>query len=144
MWFGGFGFYASFVVPVGNEVLGSFEQAMVTRQVTFWLNVLGALAGFLMLLESFSKSSFTSNRVKRIQFVSALSMLFMQAILFGLHPQIDAFVELEVGEVKGDYDQFYLLHRLYLWTSTFQWVAGWIWLGCFAKSGLSGQIKTSL
>ena len=128
MWFGGFGFYASFVVPVGNEVLGSFEQGTVTRQVTRSLNWLGVLAGCLMLLDSFSNWKLKTKVVKRVLFGTALFMLVMQATLCWLHPQIDAYVDLKGHEITGDYDQFYLLHRVYLWTITFQWIAAWIWL----------------
>jgi len=133
MWFGGFGFYASFVVPAGNEVLGSFEQATVTRQVTVWLNCLGVLAGSLMLLDSLFGRKLKTTLATQIQFGSALLILAMQATLFWLHPQIDAFVDLNVGEVAGDYDQFYWLHRVYLWTITLQWVAGWIWLFAYVS-----------
>ena len=140
MWFGGFGFYASFVVPVGNATLGSFEQATVTRQVTVPLNWLGVLAGCLMLLDSISLfDSISSWKTKtklamRVQFWAALFMLLMQATLFWLHPQIDAYVDLEVREVVGDYDQFYWLHRVYLWTITLQWVASWLWLFAYVAS----------
>src|SRR2546428_9021513 len=44
-WQGGFTFYAAVVVPVGQQVLGSdLEQGFITRQVTQWLNVAGAVA----------------------------------------------------------------------------------------------------
>lgn len=48
----GFGFYASFVVPVGNEVLGSFEESTVTCQVTVGLN---AFASGILPLSYISK-----------------------------------------------------------------------------------------
>ena len=133
MWFGGFGFYVSFVVPVGNEVLGSsFEQGLITRQVTVPLNWLGVLAATLMALNLlFNRKQFT-RAVSTIQVIAIVVMLSMQVALFWLHPQIDTFVDLETHEVVGDYDQFYWFHRLYLWASTIQWFAGWLWLACFA------------
>ena len=44
-WLGGFTFYASVVVPVGQRELGShLEQGFITRQVTNYLNLSGAVA----------------------------------------------------------------------------------------------------
>ena len=128
-----FWIYVSFVVPVGNEVLGSsFEQGLITRQVTVPLNWLGVLAATLMALNLlFNRKQFT-RAVSTIQVIAVVVMLSMQVALFWLHPQIDTFVDLETHEIVGDYDQFYWFHRLYLWASTIQWFAGWLWLACFA------------
>ena len=43
-WQGGFLFYAAVVVPTGTDVLGSIGQGRVTRHVTDWMNVIGAVA----------------------------------------------------------------------------------------------------
>lgn len=44
-WQGGFTFYGGVVVPVGSAVLGSDrEQGFITRQVTNYLNLAGAVA----------------------------------------------------------------------------------------------------
>ena len=44
-WQGGFTFYGGVVVPVGSAVLGSErEQGFITRQVTNYLNLAGAVA----------------------------------------------------------------------------------------------------
>src|SRR5207247_10483715 len=37
-WQGGFTFYASVVVPIGQEEFGHETQGIITRQVTVWLN----------------------------------------------------------------------------------------------------------
>ncbi|QEG23007.1 hypothetical protein [Mariniblastus fucicola] len=133
MWFGGFGFYVSFVVPVGNEVLGStFEQGLITREVTVPLNWLGLFAGLLMLCDVILMRFSGQSPGRRMPLLAvgamAIVILVMQVALFWLHPQIDAFVDLEIHEIKDDYDQFYWLHRLYLWASTIQWIAAWVWL----------------
>ena len=48
-WLGGFTFYAAVVVPVGQEDLGShLEQGFITRQVTKYLNLSGAIALLLL------------------------------------------------------------------------------------------------
>ena len=43
-WQGGFTFYAAVVVPVGQEVFGHLRQGFITRQVTVYLNLAGAVA----------------------------------------------------------------------------------------------------
>ncbi len=140
MWFGGFGFYVSFVVPIGNELLGSsFEQGLITRRATVPLNYLGVLAATLMVFDSVLTWKKSQSRIRYVQISCAVFMLAMLAALFALHPQIDAFVDTELGEIKGDYDQFYWLHRLYLWASTFQWISAWIWLICYCKSTIGSR-----
>lgn len=145
MWFGGFGFYVSFVVPIGTEVLGStFDQGMITRRVTIPLNWLGLTCSVMLLLNSaFGRKSGSGWWSRCVQFSSASAMLLMQLALFWLHPQIDAFVDLQIGELGGDYDQFYFLHRLYLWASTFQWIAAWLWLAAWCSTFANCQQGTS-
>lgn len=51
-WQGGFTFYAAVVVPVGQRVLGShLEQGFITREVTWYLNIAGAVAMAFLALE---------------------------------------------------------------------------------------------
>lgn len=140
IWFGGFFFYVSFVVPIGNELLGSsFEQGLITREATVPLNYLACFAASCMLLESILtwRRSATIRRKIQLGFVIVLSA--MTVWLMWLHPQIDAFVDVELHEIVGDYDRFYWLHRLYLWASTLQWVAGWGWLVCYVVAKQSNE-----
>ena len=44
-----------------------------------------------------------------------------------LHGQLDSMFDATELQVT-DENQFYQLHRVYLWLSTFQWAAAWIWL----------------
>ena len=142
IWFGGFFFYVSFVVPIGNEVLGSsFEQGMITRRATVPLNWLGVLSAVLMIVDSILSWRIRGVWNRRVQLACPIIMLAMLASLFILHPQIDAFADRVLGEIKGDYDQFYWLHRLYLWASTVQWIAEWIWLIFFVSSGLRKEVS---
>ena len=137
MWFGGFGFYVSFVVPIGNEVLGSnFEQGLITRRATIPLNYLCMIAIAMMFLDFMldwkRKTSSKTMQITRLTMVAIMAVTL--ASLFWLHPRIDAFVDRDIHEIRGDYDQFYWLHRLYLWASTVQWIAAWVWLICYCKS----------
>jgi hypothetical protein len=139
MWFGGFGFYVSFVVPVGNEILGSsFEQGMVTRQVTVPLNYLSGIAAACMVCDAIFRWKKAGNRCRYGLLGFSVTMILMLAALLYLHPQIDGFVDQESRDIAGDYDQFYWLHRLYLWASTVQWFAAWGWLVCYVASRKTG------
>ncbi len=132
MWFGGFCFYVSIVVPIATDVLGSsFDQGLITRRVTQVLNWFGLCAGAMMLVHSCFGLKSGRSKATVVQLVSVVLMLIMQLVLFWLHPQIDAYVDVEIRDIAGDYDQFYFLHRLYLWASTVQWFASWLWLICF-------------
>ena len=133
IWFGGFGFYAAIVVPVGTEVLGSAHaQGMITRRVTESMNVFCAIAAGMMLVESFVswKRSQSGDRV--ILLLMALAVLGMLVALFVLHPVMNQMIDPNSG-VISDRKQFYSIHRAYLWISTFQWAAGWVWLSILIK-----------
>ncbi len=43
IWWGGLSFYALFVVPIGTEIVGGFEQGLITQRVTNWLNAIGVI-----------------------------------------------------------------------------------------------------
>ena len=43
IWWGGLSFYALFVVPIGTEIVGGFEQGFITQRVTNWLNAIGVI-----------------------------------------------------------------------------------------------------
>ena len=128
MWFGGFGFYVSIVVPIGTDILGSaLEQGVITRRVTVWINIFNAIAIGTMLLESLV----SWNRISgwgRITQVSTLVIISISlAILLYVHPILDGMFDVDAKSVD-DSVRFYNMHRIYLWTSTVQWLAAWIWL----------------
>jgi hypothetical protein len=145
MWFGGFGFYVSFVVPIGTEVLGSsFEQGLITRRATIPLNYFCGIAVAAMFVETLLTWRNSRSPQKQIQFGLVLIILIMLAAEIWLHPQIDAFVDLDTHEIAGDYDQFYFMHRLYLWVSTVQWIAGWGWLFCYVVGKRDHRTERSI
>ncbi len=139
VWFGGFTFYVSIVVPIGTEVLGSAaEQGFITRLVTQWLNLMGGIALVTILAESvFSwRSSLirpSLMRLRRIQLLLVFLMAVLQVGLFVLHPYMDRLLDPEARVVILA-ERFYRLHRIYLWASTIQWVFAWFWLFALARS----------
>ncbi len=128
VWFGGFTFYVSFVVPIGTEILGSArEQGFITRSVTHWLNLTCGIAAALMLVETCLSWNRTPRRSWWVQFASIIAIVLLLVGLILLHPQLDGLLE-PIKKRVIDRPQFYQLHRAYLWASTFQWIFGWIWL----------------
>ena len=55
-----------------------------------------------------------------------IMVLFLIALLW-LHPVMDKMIIVE-EEMITDEVRFYGLHRVYLWVSTIQWIAAWIWI----------------
>ncbi len=53
-WQGGFTFYAAVVVPIGQHVFGHLRQGFVTRQVTVYLNLAGAVALLILVWDLFA------------------------------------------------------------------------------------------
>ncbi len=128
IWFGGFTFYTAIVVPIGTDVLGSSRtQGFVTQQVTNRLNVIGAIALLWMLLGLVLLVR--QNGIKRL--LKSLLVFAVIAVSWGvllvLHPMLDQLVEPD-NDYVADEERFYFLHRIYLWTSTIQWLFCWVWL----------------
>jgi len=125
-WPGGFTFYAAVVVPVGQQVLGSdLEQGFITRQVTQWLNVAGAVA-----LVPLAWDVLAAERRRRPwgRWLAVIFLLVTLGVLIALHQRLDSLLDLETGSVL-DRRTFRPLHRVYLWVSTAQWGAAVIYAG---------------
>ena len=130
LWFGGFTFYVSFVIPIGTEILGSARsQGFITQQVTHWLNVVCGFALAVMLIETVRGRIVNSNRGDWTELAVLVLMGGFLVVLVWLHPIMDKMIDVD-DESISDATRFYGLHRVYLWSSTFQWIAAWIWLYC--------------
>jgi hypothetical protein len=118
-WQGGFTFYAAVVVPVGQEVLGShLEQGLITRHVTNWLNVSGAVALPLLAWDLIAADRSVRRRWARA--ICWFVMLLLLGALVYLHPWLDAHIDPDEHQLL-DAQGFHLGHRWYLWLSTIQW-----------------------
>ena len=117
-WMGGFTFYALIVIPVGNRLLGSIEQGLVTQQVTNRMNLLG-VASLAILLPGVRKS--------RVLATSWLVMAAALAALYWLHPRLDALIDGSL-RIVSDEPRFYRWHQAYLAAVTVQWSAAVIHL----------------
>lgn len=121
LWFGGFTFYAGFVVPIGSEVLGSDRlQGFVTRDVTVSLNWIGVCALCALWIDFARFGRLRSMR--RLACVTLLVATLLQLSLFVMHPWLDALLEPGTKAVD-EAPMFYGRHRFYLLASGVQWVA---------------------
>ena len=131
-WQGGFTFYAAVVVPVGQRVLGShLEQGFITREVTWYMNIAGAVALAVLAGELF----FARQPQLLVKWRWAFWMGMAGGILALIleHPRLDAFIDID-GHALTERANFRVLHRIYLWTSTLEWLLGWIYIWLMLKS----------
>lgn len=115
-WWGGLTVYAAIVVPLGSRNIGVTEQGFITQQVTHWLNGLAAAA----LVLSGWTVWISGRRTLVVAWWGAAAALIG---LVALHPQLDALLD-ETAHSVLDGVRFYGLHRVYLWVTALQWVAG--------------------
>ena len=125
-WQGGFLFYASVVVPVAQQELDShLRQGFVTRRVTNFLNLSGAIALGIVALELAAADRKRWRRWARA--VLWLGMAAALAALVWLHIHLDSMLDPDQRRIL-DRSEFYTSHRLYLWVSTIQWALGVVFL----------------
>ena len=126
-WQGGFLFYSSVVVPVGQSVLASpKDQGFITQRVTDYMNLAGAVALLVLLVELF----LTPANKPWISWTRRASWLVMFLALLGiagLHIRLDGLLDLEDMEIM-DRKAFHASHRWYLWLCTIQWFFGVVYL----------------
>ena len=123
VWFGGFSFYSVVVVPTGHRVLRSkVRQGFITQQVTNKLNLLGVVTVAALAWQVVAMRHAKSRRWFRVAAISWTALAVTLAVLFWLHPQLDALLD-PVARSVADDDKFYTLHRWYLIVATVQWLA---------------------
>jgi hypothetical protein len=122
LWQGGFLFYTAVVVPTGTTVLGSAAaQGSITARVTDALNLLGAVALAILALDLHLSSDLSWRRTYARWWCWWIAFV-CQVLLFVFHRLLDAFMDPERMRVVIR-PPFYPVHRMYLWTSTIQWLS---------------------
>ena len=117
-WQGGFFFYATFVVPIGNDVLESAAlQGAVTQRVSNWLNVLGVIALVLLAVDQIAVRPLRKPRWG-VWLVTLLCHLYQLA----LHPWLDSQFDPATLTIT-DRPRFYFWHETYLTVAGVQWFA---------------------
>jgi hypothetical protein len=125
-WQGGFTFYASVVVPVGQEVFGHLRQGFITRQVTVYMNLAGAIALFVLLWDLIAARDPSPGR-RCVRWLLWIGMVILLLWLYQLHGQLNDLL-VRKGLLILDREAFHPRHRLYLWVSTVQWACGLLYL----------------
>jgi hypothetical protein len=121
LWQGGFLFYASFVVPVGTDLLGTTGQGTITARVTDSLNLCGVAGLALFAWDLFAQFD-SSRRRKQIRGCLWCITAAAQIGLFAIHDRLEGMMDpTRMSIVKPEH--FYRVHGYYLWTSTIQWLA---------------------
>jgi len=114
-WCGGFTFYALIVVPIGNEILGSAGQGVITQAVTIRLNYLGLVAAALNILALRGKHT-------RWSIIAVSLFAITQSMLFALHAFLGTMFNPVTQETTAE---FYFWHEVYLTVIAIQWSAAW-------------------
>ena len=139
-WQGGFMFYGGVVVPVGAEILGSdIKQGFVTQAVTNYLNVAGAvcLVVWLEYLWHYRRCGISMAEW------CVWSLLAISLVgLAGVHFQMDRILIAETTTVSEP-KQFHLLHKMYIGTSSLQWLASLFLLFLTLRSWNRQDVKGS-
>jgi hypothetical protein len=129
-WQGGFTFYGGVVVPVGSAVLGSErEQGFITRTVTNYLNLAGAVA-LAVWGWDLSVMRTRSPGGRRLRLAIWAGLVLSLILLVWLHLRLDEMLNPE-DFVVLDRRRFRSLHERYLIVSTVQWV------GCLLLTALT-------
>ncbi len=126
LWLGGFTFYSAVVVPVGTERLGVTSQGFITQRVTEFLNLVGAVA--LVPLGWDALAGAAPGRGRWLRVLLWLVLAGTLVTLWVMHPAMSEYLDPSTEHVR-DRRLFRRLHRIYLWVSTAQWLAGLIYLG---------------
>lgn len=129
-WQGGFTFYGGVVVPIGSAVLDSErEQGFITRKVTNYLNLAGAVA-LAVWGWDLSAMRGTSPAGRRLRWAIWAGLVLSLILLVWLHPRLDELLDPEDVMVL-DRRSFRSLHERYLIVSSVQWV------GCLLLTALT-------
>ncbi|QEH31950.1 hypothetical protein OJF2_04170 [Aquisphaera giovannonii] len=129
-WQGGFMFYGGVVVPVGAAVLGSDqEQGFITRSVTNYLNLAGAVALALWGWELAAGRGETPGG-RRFRWAIWAALVLLLGLLAWLHIRLDALLDPDAAIIL-DRPGFRAGHRRYLMAITAQWA------GCLLLTALT-------
>jgi len=124
-WQGGFLFYASVVVPIGQRLTSHREQGFITQQVTDYLNLSGAVA-LVPLAWDGAMGGDPSSRRRLLRWAAWLGMALALLLLVWLHPRLDELLDGSAWSI-ADRPLFRGRHRGYLWVSTVQWALAMVY-----------------
>lgn len=119
LWWGAFTFYAGIVVPLGMKVLGSHTQmGIITQEVTVYLNFFSLII-FVIYAYSLRRESTKTDGL--FYQIIGISLIASQILLFVIHGYLTDLIDIQHVKILN-YDNFYLLHRVYLIVETAIWL----------------------
>lgn len=113
-WWGGLGFYAVVVVPIGTDIIGSVEQGFVTQRVTQWHNGLSVLFLVCLVIEA-------SRGRNRWLWAMTVVLGIITITLLIWHVKLTEMMDLQQRAVSV---AFYAHHAIYLWLTAAEWLVG--------------------
>ena len=133
LWWGGFTFYAAFVVSTGMNVLGNHVlMGFITQHVTVKLNIILVVVLAVNLTYLFAYKSALPFKLWKLIVINLASMAFLLLGLFLQHSYMDTFLDTETHKLINE-TYFYKLHRVYLLTSSVMWIQGIVHIHWFLK-----------
>lgn len=134
LWQGGFVFYATVVVSVGSAELGAFEQGRVTREVTAWMNLIGAAAVAVLAWDQWAGGPGWGRRVRWGLWAVLAGGLVALGVL---HGRVEGYIDFASGRV-ADRSRFYFWHAVYMDVATAQWAAGLAYVAVTLRGWTAG------
>jgi hypothetical protein len=112
-------FYGGVVVPVGSHVLGSdTQQGFITQAVTNYLNAAGIVC---LLVWSETLWHERKHGVFKWEWLLLILNAGMLLALIGIHFEMDRLLDGKTTSIVN-HVQFGLCHKLYIGTSSLQWL----------------------
>jgi hypothetical protein len=128
LWLGGFTFYATYVVPIGENVMDGLSQGYVTQQVTDRLNAIGLVMILLINLDIWQHRKHIGRWLLWARLAGAAVFAVGLVMVVVTHNHMDALLD-PVYQTRPDRAVFKPLHQRY------QMVMAFMWLACLFELG---------
>jgi hypothetical protein len=139
LWWGGFTFYASFVIPTGQKVLGNHVMmGFITRDVAPIINYVALIACLFAFLNEWLYKG--KDSIPMYAIICLALMLAFIIALFSLYPYLNEMLLVEKHTLT-DENKFYSLHRIYLLLSTSLWIDGTVYIAVSIKTLLNNKVR---
>lgn len=118
-WQGGFMFYGAVVVPIVRAKFVGKEPGEITRDVTIWMHVAGAVAVFVMFADVWASGP----TERRRRWLTWLGMVLLLPVLLLLHAEMSRQM-MDPTFFETGIAPFRQWHIAYMLCITAQWFAG--------------------
>ncbi len=133
LWWGGFTFYAAFVIPTGQKILGDhLQMGLISQQVSTQLNYIAFVAFSLLVVNEFADNEYSFRKIRLFAKICLPVMIGLVVFLILFHPLLDCSLD-PLKKVVLDKNQFYFLHRIYLIVSSILWLIGSVYIALLLR-----------